>query len=354
MKVLVVGPSDTKSRGGMATVIGGIRSSKELNQKYEITIFPSYIDGNFPVRLAYSLAAYLRFLTIYRKYELFHIHTACFGSTFRKRIYLNTVKRAGKKAIVHIHGAEYMVFYAGLTPKKKKKVRDFLQSADMVIALSQSWKKKFQSVFELDNCVVLPNGIDTEEFLEGVCEPEIHRNEFVFLGRMGERKGAYDLVEAVGIAVRTNPDIRVYMAGDGEVEKVRSLVQEKKLQNHIEVHGWVDFKGKLGLLKEAATLVLPSYHEGLPMAILEGMAAGKAVISTKVGAIPEVVKEENGILIRSGDIQALAEALVRCSSDVNMLKTMSGNNRKKIEETFSMKIMHRQLMTYYDEAAGKK
>ena len=58
-------------------------------------------------------------------------------------------------------------------------------------------------------------------------------------------------------------------------------------------------------------VVLPSYHEGLPMAILEGMAAGKAIISTTVGAIPEVVTGENGALVEPGDVIALAQALLQ-------------------------------------------
>ena len=62
MKILVIGPSDTKSRGGMATVINGIRNSKVLNDKFDIDIFPSYIDGNIVVRLLYSIYVYVKFL----------------------------------------------------------------------------------------------------------------------------------------------------------------------------------------------------------------------------------------------------------------------------------------------------
>ena len=83
-RVLVIGPSDTRSRGGMATVIRGIRESRMLNEAYDITIFPSYIDGSLPVRLLYSVYGYLRFLCGYRSYDLFHIHVAAFGSTFQK------------------------------------------------------------------------------------------------------------------------------------------------------------------------------------------------------------------------------------------------------------------------------
>ena len=109
----------------------------------------------------------------------------------------------------------------------------------------------------------------------------------------------------------------------------------------------MDRAEKLRRLRDAATVVLPSYHEGLPMAILEGMAAGKAIISTTVGAIPEVVEEENGILVKPGDVPALAEALLRCSGDAEGLRRMSEKNREKAEQAFSLRRMHQRLAEYY-------
>ena len=347
MKLLVIGPSDTKSRGGMATVINGIRNSKVLNEKYDIDIFPSYIDGNILTRLLYSVYAYIKFLFVYKKYDLFHIHNASYGSTFRKRHYLKRIKKANKKVIAHIHGAKYLIFYDGLSEKKKAKVLDYLNNADMVIALSDNWKEKFESKFHITNCYSLNNGIDTEEFERAVCDLEAHRNTFAFMGRLGERKGAYDLVNAAELVVRKTPEIRIIMAGDGEIEKIKDLIKTKNLDGNIEVIGWIGFEKKIDLLKESATVVLPSYNEGLPMAVLEGMASGKAIISTTVGAIPEVVKEENGILIEPGDVQALSEALNKCNTNIEMIKSMSIKNIDKINKEYSMKKMHEKLDSYY-------
>lgn len=349
MKILVIGPSDTKSRGGMAVVIHDIRNSKVLNKSYDIDIFPSYIDGNIAVRLLYSIFGYLKFLTLYKKYDLFHIHAASYGSTFRKRLYLRTIKKSGKRVIVHIHGAKYIEFYEKLSNRRKRQVTEFLKAADLVIALSESWKEKFEQIFGLTNCAVLPNGIDTDIYAGAACNVSLHSNEFVLLGRLGERKGAFDLVNAVQIAVKLNPGIRIRMAGDGEVDRVREMVRRNNLEKNIEVSGWIDFEEKIELLKKSAVLVLPSYNEGLPMAVLEGMASGKAIISTTVGAIPEVVKKENGILIEPGDIPALAQALVKCSRDPAMLIKMSENNMQKAVELFSTERMHEQLLKYYGD-----
>lgn len=347
MRVLEIGPSETRSRGGMAEVIRDIRESEVLGRTFEIDSFPSYIDGSLPVRLLYTLYGCLRFLTCWRNYDLFHIHMSERGSVFRKYFYLRTVKRAGKKAVVHIHGAEFLTFYDGLSGRKKELVDSLFRQADLVLALSGSWKRELESRFSMRACETLYNGIDTARYQEAVSDPEAHRNSFLMLGRLGVRKGTYVLILAVEMAVRQNPSLSVCLAGDGEVEEVRALVAEKGLEQNISVPGWIDGAEKLRRLRDAATLVLPSYHEGLPMAILEGMAAGKAIISTDVGAIPEVVGEENGILVKPGDIAALADALLRCSGDGAMLRRMSEKNREKVEQSFSVRRMHERLAELY-------
>ncbi len=349
MKVLVIGPSETKSRGGMATVIRDIHNSRILKEEYEVDAFASYIDGSLPLRLLYAGFAYVKFLLSYRKYDLFHIHAASNNSTFRKRLYLKVIKRAGKPAIVHIHGAKYLVRFATLPAKKQAKVLDFLNSADMVLALSEQWKQDFEDTFHITNCCVLHNGVDTEDFSPCLTDATEHVKEFLLLGNLGQRKGVYDLIDAMELAVSQDPAIRLYLAGDGEIERVKALIREKKLENNIQVVGWVDQAGKLECLKKVSTLVLPSYHEGLPMSVLEGMAAGKAIISTTVGAIPEVVKKENGVLITPGDVKALSEALVNFAADPAQLDAMSRANTEKIQSQFSLQAMHRRLLRYYQK-----
>lgn len=351
MKVLVIGPSMTRALGGMAVVIRGIQESELLNREFDIDIFPSYIDGNLILRIWYSVFGYIRFLLRYKKYDLFHINTAEKGSTFRKNLYLKKIKRAGKKAIVHIHGAKYLEFYDHLGKGGKRTVEDFFHRADLVLALSESWKKELESRFHIDTCRTLNNGVDLSEFEKANTDVWERRNSFLMMGRLGERKGVYDLIEAMELALSQNPELTLCLAGDGEVEKVRALIAKKGLEKHITAPGWAGRKEKLELLENAGTVVLPSWYEGLPVSLLEGMAAGKAIISTTVGAIPEVITKENGILTEPGDIAALAEGLLRCSSDRGMLESMSRKNRERVQQVFSIRRMHEQLAEYYRQAA---
>ena len=132
------------------------------------------------------------------------------------------------------------------------------------------------------------------------------------------------------------------------------MIRAKKLEDNIKVVGWADFDKKLELLKSVSTVVLPSYNEGLPMSILEGMACGKAIISTTVGAIPEVVSPDNGILVKAGDVRALSEALVECAQNLERITRMSNANIDKIKRQFSVDVMHSQLSKYYKRVCMHK
>lgn len=345
MKILIIGPSPSKSKGGMATVIQEIENDKNLKNKFDIDIYESYIDGHKLKVILFSIYAFLKFYFTKRNYDIYHIHMASYGSTFRKSFYVHAVKRWKKKVILHIHGAEYMRFFNKSI--RKKKIISTLKSADIVIALSKDWKKKFDEAFGLKNCVVLENGIDTEKLESAVSNCENYCHTMVMLGRLGERKGTYDLIASIKQAKNIVPDLKCYLAGDGDIEKCRAIIENERLENNIDIVGWADISKKIELLKKSSILILPSYNEGLPMAILEGMASGKVVISTTVGAIPEVVEKENGILITPGDVKALTKAIIKCCTNIDYMKKASSKNIEKINNKYSMNYMHNKLSKYY-------
>lgn len=354
MKVLEIGPSVNRSKGGMATVILGISQSKELNTIHKIDLFESYIDGNIFRRLLFSIYSYFKLYAIYKSYDLFHIHMASYGSAFRKIYYIKLLKYKGKKVIVHIHGAEFLNFYNSLNSKKQKYVIQNLNKADMIIALSERWKYEFETKLNMKNVYVLSNGINTEDFREANIKTIENKYNFLFLGRLGKRKGAYDLLKAIEELNQEGLRIKCYMAGDGEIDRFKEIICEKKLDDYVKVVGWVGEGEKINLLKKVSTVILPSYNEGLPMAILEGMACGKAIISTNVGAIPEVVIEnENGIIVEPGNIEQIKNAIKRITSDDEKLIDISLNNIEKINKKYSRRKMHETLNSYFKDIGEK-
>lgn len=347
-RVLLIGPSPTSSKGGMAAVIKGIQEDPSLKREFDIEIYESYMDGAKPFILIFSIYAFIKFFITKRNYDIYHIFSASRGSILRKSFYVQTAKRWNKAVILHIHGAGYIKHYQKSSSRRKKRISNTMRSADLVLALSQTWKCQFDQLFGLQNCRVLENGIDTEKLHPAISDDmEQHLHSFIMLGRLGKRKGTYDLVEAIGQARQSIPDLKCCLAGDGDIEQIQKIISRLGLENHVKIAGWVDFEEKLSLLKKASTLVLPSYHEGMPMAILEGMACGKGIISTPVGAVPEIISDENGILLDPGDIGALADALIRCSTDLSFVKRMSAANLQKAREQFDIRSTHKKLAKYY-------
>lgn len=347
-KIIIIGPSVTNSKGGMAEVISEIKNDPVLREQHNLYFYESFRDAGLLRRIIFSAFSLLRFYMTGGNYDIYHIHMASYGSTFRKGYYVYAAKRWGKKVILHIHGAGFIEFYNHLGKKKQEKVAKILHSADLVIVLSEKWKHDIEELFQLKECVALPNGVVPDKFTDAINNPQLYRNSFLMLGRLGKRKGTYDLIDAMEIAVKKKPELRLYLAGDGDISQIEKMILHRGLRNNVIVVGWVDYDEKIELLKKTATFVLPSYKEGMPMAILEAMAAGKAIISTEVGSIPEVVQRENGRLIQPGDIDALANTMIEFSENVDMIKEMSLCNISKIRKSFSVREMHQKLADFYE------
>ena len=195
-RVLIVGPSSVRSKGGMATVIEEIQNDKVLREKYEIEVFESYIDGNRFIRFLFAIYAFIKFCLTKRNYDLYHVHMASRGSTFRKGHYIDAIKKWNKKVILHIHGAQYLIFYDEITEKQQKRVVEILKKSDLVLALSQDWKDKFDKRFGLTNCCVLENGINVERFISAIQDPELHQRAFLMIVLLWMFLGTFVLLES--------------------------------------------------------------------------------------------------------------------------------------------------------------
>ena len=354
IKVLVVGPDSEKAKGGMSSVIKGMQEDRTLRSRAELSFFPSYRDGALIKRMCYCLYRLLCFFLVFGKYDLIHIHMAADGSAYRKALYARIAMLRRKKVIVHVHGSRFQTFLDELPVRRLSFLKKTLQQADLVLALSEGWKKILSEKLSLHNCEVLPNGIDTERLASACRDKNDEKVVFLFLGRIGKRKGAYDLLKVWDRIRRTGGYVKCIMAGDGEVEKMRQCAEEMGLSGMLEIPGWVDETGKLQLFRETDVLLLPSYHEGMPMAILEAMAAGKAIICTGVGGIPETVENGiNGILIKPGDLEALYLAVKRLAEDRELCRKMGTVNHEKAVALYDRKMVHEKLYRYYCRVTGK-
>ena len=136
----------------------------------------------------------------------------------------------------------------------------------------------------------------------------------VCVGRLSEQKGQLLLLEAVHRLASRGLPIDIVLAGDGEMrEELERRIRHLHLEGQVRITGWVSGAQVREEILAARALVLPSFAEGLPVVLMEAMVLGRAVISTFVAGIPELVEDgETGWLVPAGDLDALIAALESC------------------------------------------
>lgn len=132
----------------------------------------------------------------------------------------------------------------------------------------------------------------------------------VAIGRLSEQKGFPLLIEAMALAAPHHPNLHLTLVGNGELRaSLEASIATLGLQKHITLAGWQDEAGVRRALAASQALILPSFAEGLPMVVMEAMAAGRPVIATAIAGVPELVNRETGWLVPAGDAIALAEVI---------------------------------------------
>ncbi|KRF54325.1 glycosyl transferase [Bacillus sp. Soil745] len=344
--ILMIGPSSS-NKGGISSVIKSYEESEKLAEN--IHFISSYKDGNKMIKIIAAFIGYIKFimaLLINNSIKGVHIHTASRGSFNRKRIFVYISKIFRKKVILHVHGAEFMTFYKESSKENQKKISKTLNKADLIIALSERWKKDLGSICNNENIRVIYNPINRSLYKTS----PLKEKNIIFLGRIGRRKGVYDLLESLQLVLDQTKDFKVYIAGDGNIEKAKKVIVDLNLEKHVEVIGWINLNKKIELLYNSSIFVLPSYNEGLPVSILEAMASGVPVISTNIAGIPDqIVNGVNGFLIEPGNINDLAKKICLLLNDRKLRDEFSKKTLKRVDEKFNINIIEKCILDAYKQ-----
>jgi len=145
------------------------------------------------------------------------------------------------------------------------------------------------------------------------------------VGRLCAQKGQLLLVEAAALLARDGVDFQLVFAGDGEMRApIEEAVRRHGLGDRVRILGWVDSGTVRTQLLASRALVLPSFAEGLPVVVMEAMAVGRPVVTTRIAGIPELVRDGvDGWLVPPGDVDQLKDAMKAClAADEADLRTM--------------------------------
>lgn len=326
--------TDVRTMGGIASVVK-VYQAAGLFDRFSIIYLATHCDGSAAKKLVLMLASWcsLLGLLLWGRVGLVHCHMASRSSCWRKMGFIFLAKLFRIPVILHLHGAEFAIFYQEEMGRfRQRLIRSLFDQVSCVVVLSTAWKTWVESISRNPRIEAIYNP---------VMVPSVAQNwslrtsgDVLFLGRLGKRKGSYDLLNAVAKMSVHKPCL--LLGGDGEVDQTRAMAEAQGMGSDVHLLGWVDLPTRTALLNRAKVYCLPSYNEGLPMSVLEAMAAGLPVISTPVGGIPEAISDGvEGFLVEPGDIDALRDRIERLLSDDALACRMGMAARAKIQSTFS-------------------
>ena len=350
-KIIVVG---TSAKGGMEAVIDN-HFKNGLYDSCDVELIISNSDGSALKRI------YLGFLALFKllfavantRPIIVHMHGSERGSIYRKALYLFIAKLFGKKAAFHSHGAEFKHFYDVNSAVYRFLVRYILERCDAIFVLSKYWQDYMYDIAE-PKMVEIINNFPTRAYEGDFDKRDVSSKEslvFLYLGYVGERKGIYDLVDAVELLIQRNVrNFTIKVAGNGEVEQLKELIRKRGLDSQFDVLGWISGDQKATLMSDSDVLVLPSYNEGLPIAILEAFSTGLPVISTPVGGIPDAITNGiNGILVTPGSSIEIADAIQHCLLDRAHLLNILDQANKLYQSEYSAQVNIKRIDRVYSK-----
>jgi glycosyltransferase involved in cell wall biosynthesis len=346
-KILIIGPSISRTKGGMATVTNDML--QQSDEQYQFEHIVSHVEGSAIEKIVYIFKS-LSKLFFKRNYSIVHIHVASGASIYRKSLFVFAAKLLNKPVILHAHGGDFHNYYNRQTTIIRWFIRKMFSASAVILVLTEFWKTFFESHITKSRVVVLHNGVHADAYKQCFTSPA-HINHFLYLGRFETQKGIYDLLDVIDDLVNKNGQkkLRFFFGGYGETEKVNQFIQERHLEENVRILGWVNDQQKLEWLGKVETLLLPSYYEGLPMAILEAMAAGKIIISTDVGGIPDLVKNgENGFLFKPADKTALKKHILHVVSNPDDVVNIGEKNMAIIKAEYDLNTIFFYLKSIYD------
>lgn len=257
------------------------------------------------------------------------------------------------KLLVGLHGDDVLSLHL-LSKLDQAVVRALVRRGDRVLAHSASLLEQAEQVFGKVKVKgsYLPYGVECERIRERAMASrrrEIlqERPYILTVAKLYERKGLDILLEAVSRLKARLDGHRFLIIGDGpEESRLKRLAADLGIDQHVALLGEVPSREIPMWFQHCEFFVLPSRSEPFGIVLLEAMTLGKAVVATRVGGIPEFIKNRNtGLLVESGDSQALSEGILRLLQDHELRARLGKNGLQSVETRYD----YRQLVLRYEE-----
>lgn len=359
--IVICGPSPDAVGGG-PTHMRNLEASP-LASEFELVRFETGSRGKEspatdepPLAMLWRLATSpfrLAAVLLRRRPALVHLNTSLTPKGFWREIaHLVVCRLLGARAVYQIHGGTLEALAPG--GAMRSLARAVFGWPDAIVLLSSSERAQFERLGGVRRMVVIPNAVDTAAFRG---RERVHSGtvkQLAYLGRLTEGKGDLESVEAVALLRGEDGfrDLRFDLAGSGPS---RAALEERiarlGLADRVRLLGAIHGEEKVRFLREADVLLMPTrLTEGLPYTILEALAAGTPVLTTRRGGIPDVIVDhEYGVFVDPPEPAAIAAALRELAASPERLKAMSRACVGYAERELSLERLARQFAALYRE-----
>lgn len=234
----------------------------------------------------------------------------------------------------------------------------FLDNADGIITISDNIKRTVSEQYHLDykDWYFGPIGIPTNHSDFSSSEAKT----ILYVGRLEQRKGVDTIVKSIPAVVKKHPHVKFILAGVDTIQNSKSYKKyltsliDKKYFDSVQFLGYVDDTKLQELYQKCTIFVAPSIYESFGIIFLEAMKAGKPVIGTNAGGIPEIVKDkETGLLINPGNVDDLSSKIIYLLDNAEMRKKMGEKGQKRLTELFSDERFVQDSIKIYKEVIKK-
>lgn len=288
------------------------------------------------------------------KPEIVHAESHLFLTSIQAVSAANTM---AIPSIVTVHGVfANRGFSANLFQKAYIQTlgRGIFKKADLVVCLTSSDSAEVSSFgVPTQKIRIVPNGVDIEFFA-----PSIDKDNFliVWVGRFVSEKGIEYLLRAAKLVLATNKNARFLLVGYGPRKaSLQKLAIDLRLPSDRLVFApKMNRKEIAGILSKCGVFVFPSVKEGMPVALLEAMASGSAIVASDIPGVKDLVQDSyNGLLVQPKDFSAIANAIITLLNDTTLRRRLSCNARSSVMSKYSKEKMLNSLDAVYEEARSK-
>ncbi len=342
--VMLLGPS-LDAVSGVSTHLNLLFRSR-LSEEFNLLHFQVGSQGraeSVPQKLFRFLFSPFQFLErlIRDDPQIVHVNTTMDPKGYwRDLVYLAVALGLGKKIVYQVHGGASPEKFFENSKLASVLLRQVLRSADVVVLLGKDSLRAYREFSPDLNLAVIPNAIELGADPEWKRVPSARDKplQLAYVGRLAESKGVFEIIEALRILHERGKDMQLTIAGNGPDEaRLRARVEDLGLQHEVRFMGVVHGIERDRVWNESDLFVFPTYHEALPYALLESMAARTPALVSCVGDIPDVMEDGvHGLFVQLRNPQALADAIDRLDNDRALIRRMGESSRQRIVSNYTI------------------